>query len=195
MPFPNKKPAKKGDAPAKKKNKKKPVLFKAPEDFKPAFYEIGFDTMKDGLINGGSIHSNRVKGAWDNEDAKRFNLQEYDLPTLLAISNRLGCVSFAPNIAKRLPPKMRFFMVIRAGKRGADGTLVTTLKGVRYLGENKAGKPKWFWLSNESEGENLKTYRKIRRLKTILASAFVEAQLPPSGRKTKKKKKDEEDDE
>lgn len=172
---------------AKKKAAKKagPILFKAPEDHKPAFFEVEFETLRDGLIRGGSIVVNRVKGKWDNPDAPRFNLAEYDVATLLGIATRLGAMSSAPNIAKRLAPKSKFGLILRVNKRSKDGSIAVGYKGAKFLGVGKGDKPKWFWVNAKSTGEALMLHRRMRKMTRFLAGAFVEVQLPPSKRKKK----------
>jgi hypothetical protein len=168
------------------------VLFKAPEDFKPAFFEVKFETLADGLINGGSIEVNRVKGKWDNPDAPRFNLAEYDQPTLIGIATRLGAMSHAPAIPKRLLPKTRFKTILRVNKRAATGALAILPKGTAYLGIGKAGKPTWFWVNTKSEGVGLQICRRFRKMSKFLAGAFIQVQLPPSKRKSRKGASEEE---
>lgn len=158
-----------------------PILFKAPADFKPAFFEIAFESLRDGLIRGGSIKVVRVRGRWDNADAKRYDLADYDQATLLGVASRLGGMAMAPNVTKRLPPKSKYGIIVRVNRRSADGALVTPLKGIKQLvvsGE----KAKWKWMTDKTDV----TYRKIRKLARALPGAFVEVQLPPSGRRSKK---------
>lgn len=183
--FPAKKPLAKGEK-AKPKAKKAKILFKAPEDFKPAFFEVDFATCRDGLVNGSSVQVNRVKGKWDNEEAKRYNLAEYDLATLLGITARLGSI-FAPNVLKRLPPKTKFGLILRANRKSADGSLAVAVKEAKMAVEGKNGKMKMKWFSDKKDP----IYRKLRRIKNVLPSAFINVQLPPSGRQ-KKAKADEE---
>lgn len=193
-----KKPAAKTPAvkrPAAKKTTAKagPILFKAPSDFKPAFFEISFETLRDGLLRGGSIVVNRVKGRWDNEDAKRYDLAEYDVATLMGIATRLGAMSMAPNVLKRLPPKTKWMIIIRVMKRSATDSISAGIKGIKYLGVGKNDKPKWFWVNTQSTGADLLNYRKIRKMARTLPGAFVEVQLPPSGRRPKKSEETDEE--
>lgn len=174
-----------GKAPAKKtaaKAKPGVILFKAPTDFKPAFFEVEFETLRDGLVRGGSVSIQRVRGRWDNADAKRFDLSTYDLPTLIGVATRIGAAAMAPNVLKRLPPKTKFGLILRVAKRSANDSLTAGVKAVKRLGVGKGDKPKWFWISNQSEGADLITYRKLRKMTRVLPGAFVEVQLPPSGR-------------
>ena len=160
-----------------------PVVFKAPADFKPAFFEVEFATMRDGLVNGASVKINRVKGNWTNAEAKRYDLSTYDQATLNGVVARLGAI-YAPNILKRLPLKTKFGLVLRVNKRAADGNLSVLFKGIKQSIESKKtpGKFVWKWFEDKSDV----TYRKIRKISRILPSAFVNVQLPPSGRQPKK---------
>jgi len=153
------------------------ILFKAPEDFKPAFFEVTFATMRDGLVNGASLKVNRVRGRWDNEDAKRFDLRTYDLPTYTAIATRLGTI-FAPNIAKRLPPNARFYAILRCNRKSADGSLSVILKALRQGALNKeTGKVKYSkWIADKKDV----VWRLVRKSTRFLPAAFVKVQLPPS---------------
>ena len=179
--FGAKKVGGKDAAPKKKKAAK--ILFKAPADFKPAFFEVDFSTMKDGLLNGASVVINRVKGKWDNPDAKRFNLAEYDIATQNGIVSRLGAI-YAPNVLKRLPGGAKFSLILRVNKKAEGNVLGANVKAAKQLVESKkqAGKMKWAWFEDKKDI----TYRKLRKINRILAGAFVDVQLPPSGRKSKK---------
>lgn len=185
--FPAKKASADGKkAPAKKKAAK--LIFKAPADFKPAFFEVEFATGKDGLVKGESVSINRVKGRWDNPEAKRFNLAEYDLATQNGIVSRLGAI-YAPNILKRLPAGSKFGMILRCNKRSADGSLSVAFKGIKQMVESKKnpGKMKWKWFEDKKDP----LYRKLRKIARILPGAFVNVQLPPAtGRQKKSKDED-----
>lgn len=181
--------------PAKKPGVKKPgpILFKTPVDFKPSFFEVEFETLRDGLIRGGSVVVNRVRGKWDNPEAKRFDLSTYDIATLVGIATRLGGAAMAPNVLKRLPPKTKFGLILRVAKRAATESLAVSIKGIKRLGVTTSGKPKWVWMNPQSEGTDLINYRKLRRMVRTLAGAFVEVQLPPSTRRGKKSEESDED--
>lgn len=188
--FPAKKARAAGSAAAKKPG---PILFKAPADFKPAFFEIEFETLRDGLIRGGSIKVNRVRGKWDNPDAPRYDLATYDLPTLAGVATRLGAMAFAPNITKRLPPKSKFGLVLRLNCRAATGSLSVVVKGAKYLAiSEKTGKAKWVWVNAKSTEAALLLHRRMRRMGRFMSGAFVEVQLPPSTRRAKSKAESED---
>lgn len=180
-------PAKKVGGPAAKKvagARPGPILFKAPADFKPSFFEIEFETLRDGLVRGGSVTVQRVRGKWDNPDAPRFNLAEYDLATLVGVATRLGAMSFAPNVIRRLPPKTKFGLVVRVAKRAADGSLTSGVKGAKFLTvSEKTGKAKWVWVNAQSADQSLLLHRRMRKMGRYLAGAFVEVQLPPTKKK------------
>ena len=158
------------------------ITFKAPADFKPSFFEIVFATLRDGLVNGSSINIQRVRGNWTNEEAKRFNLAEYDMPTYNAIIARLGAI-YAPNVLKRLPPKTKFTLVIRVNRKAADGTLSVLVKGIKQTSPSLKTPGKFVskWFADKKDP----TYRKIRKIAAILPGAFIVVQLPPAGRQKK----------
>lgn len=180
FPF-GRKPGAKGAASSTKKKSKRapPILFQAPADFKPAFFEVKFTTMRDGLINGNSLKAIRIKGKWDNPDAKRYDLAEYDLGTLLGIAARLGSI-YAPNVLKRLPGKTTFKLILRAGKKAADNSLSVKVKEAGHvIFHNDKPKLKWF------EDKKDPVYRKLRKVSKVLSAAFTKVQLPPKGRQKK----------
>ena len=161
----------------------KPVWM-APADFKPSFFDFSFKTDAYGLIESGSLTGERVKGRWDNEDAKRFDMADYDQATLAAFGMRMSPGIFAPNPERRVPGDKIFRMIVRVSKKAADGSLSARIVGVSMKSEGK--KAKWF------EDKSDITYRKIRKAARILPSAFINVQLPPSGRRSSKKDSDEE---
>lgn len=187
---PAKKPAVAAKKPAAKPAGKKPatarpakITFQAPADFKPAFFEIEFASLRDGLLNGASFKIQRVKGNWTNPDAKRFDLATYDLATYTAVAARLGSIT-APNVLKRLPPKTKFGLVVRVNRRSVDGTLSCIIKGIKMTVPSKKDPKKsvWKWFEDKKD----LTYRKIRKVTNSLPGAFINVQLPPSGRQPKK---------
>lgn len=170
-------------------DKKKMILFKAPSDFKPFFMELNFVTLKDGMI-GTKFQANRVKGRWDNPEAKRFNMMEYDLPTVISLMARISARSFAVNPLKRLTANKSFGLVLRVSKSSATGTINVSLSGARRT-IVKDGKTKWVWFSKEKNMQD-PDFKKLRGLPRFLRGAFVETQLPPSGRQPKKSAESDE---
>ncbi len=152
----------------------KKITFKAPSDFKPCFIEVMFKVGADGLASP-HIKMERVQGRWDNPDAKRFNLFEYDVQTALALTGRLFGRYFVVNQAKRLPANSSYKLVIRVGKRSADNTLSSSVKEAAYLYKKEGMKPKWKWYSDKKDP----TFRKLRSVSRFLAGAFTNIQLPP----------------
>lgn len=186
-------PAAKKAAPAKKAPAKKtasgrpaPITFEAPADFKPAFVEVTFGVGADGLIIPSSVSANRVRGRWDNAEAKRFDLSEYDQITLLGIATRIAYATFAPNVLRRLPAGTKYFLVLRVAKKSVDGSLTARIVAARHQAEGA----KWKWYSDKADP----VYRKLRRIGKLLPSAFVEFQLPPSGRRSKKSADEDSED-
>ena len=176
-----KKPVAKKAAPAKKSTaaaRPAPLRFDAPSDFKPYFCEVRFKTGEDALISPVGFKASRVKGRWDNQEAPRFDLKEYDVPTLLGIMSRLSAVTFAPNVLRRLPANTSFLLILRVNRRSADNSLAIIMKAAAM--SNSAGKLRWFKEKADP------VYRRLRRSVRILPSAFVDTQLPPSRRRSKK---------
>jgi len=181
-PTPGKKPvAKKKAAPARAPA----PVFEAPADFKPAFFEVAFSVGEDGLMAPQSLQASRVKGRWDNAEARRYDLREYDVNTLIGIGTRLAYVTYAPNILKRLPANTSYGLVLRVSKRASDGSLAARVVAAKYQLESG----KWKWYSDKADP----IYRRLRRVSRPLASGFVDVQLPPSGRRSKKSSDESED--
>lgn len=194
--FPARKP---GSKPAKKKPQ---VLFQPPSDFKPAFLNVVFKTSADSLMSP-KFKVERVRGRWDNPDAKKFDLAEYDVPTLVALFSRLNARLFATNPAKRLPKNTVFRVILRVTHRKPTDSLACRVVTAATLGKSASGKPKWMWFSTEkdfviertvTDEETGKkkvvkrkvmnpTYSQIRRAGRLLAGAFTQFQLPPSRKK------------
>lgn len=189
--FPAKKPAVKR-APlteAEKKKiaatKKKILMFKAPSDFRPAYFQVRFATQHDGLIHP-NVKIERIRGQWDNPEAKRYDLSEYDTVTQQGILSRMQAAFYATNYTRRLPPREKFTIFFRVTKKSADDTLNVSVKAAaQYVEKNGKLKPQWF--SDKADP----TYRKIRRCARLMRGAFVEVQLPPSGRRPKKEEAEE----
>lgn len=203
--FPARKP---GSKPAAKRapNPSGPRKFPAPSDFKPASLDLRFATGPDGLLSSATkFKVERIKGKWDNPEAKRYDMLEYDAHTVVVMLARLQAMTFAANIEKRLPAKTKFRVIIRVTKRAADDSLAARVIAAGTLGASAAGKPKWMWFSMDKnhKKETIKTdaetgkktkvvrmivdpvFSKIRRSAKHLAGAFVNIQLPPSGRRPK----------
>jgi hypothetical protein len=170
--------------PAKKrvvrKTTPKKITFDAPSDMKPCFIELSFKTQEDGLL-GPSFKAFRIKGLWTNPEAIRFDMLEYDARTVASLMARLGARTFATNALRRLPPDTAFRLVIRVGKRAADGSILASVKSIAKLTETKSGKKQWKELADKTDPIR----RKLRSVTRFLAGAFVAIQLPPSKRKKK----------
>lgn len=202
--FPARKP---GSKPAAKRaaNPSGPRKFPAPSDFKPASIDIRFATSPDGLLSSATkFKVERIRGKWDNPEAKRFDMMEYDAHTVVVMFARMQAMLFAANIEKRLTPKTKFRVVLRVTKRKADDALAVRVIAAGTLGASASGKPKWMWFSMDKNvkkesirtdaetGKKMKVTRmiidpvfsKIRRSAKHLAGAFVNIQLLPSLRKT-----------
>lgn len=171
-----------GTAPARKPLPK----FKAPADFKPAFYEIYLGIGRDGMIDPRSFKMIRIQGKIDNPEAKRSDVSEFDSTTMLGVIARLSSIMFITNLEKRLqcfPAGSKYRLTIRVSKRAADGTLGCTVRLVHRM--NAEGK--WRLVKDKTDI----TYRRLRRSARVLPSAFVAAQLPPKGVRRKKEQEEE----
>lgn len=157
------------------------ITFAAPEDMKPCFLELMFRTMEDGLL-GPSFKAIRIKGNWTNPEARRFDMLAYDAKTVAALMARIGARTFAAGAAKRLPANTAYRLVIRVGKRAADGTILSSIKSLaKQVKSVKTGKALWKEMSDEKDPVR----RKLRSIARFLPGAFVNIQLPPSGRQPK----------
>jgi hypothetical protein len=189
-------PAKKGTFPARKAGaparKPRPVInFAPPPDFKPADVEFYFKTAADGLLSP-KIAMTRVKGRWVNPEALRFNMIEYDMPTVAAFMSRLQAKLFTSNVDRRLPKNTSYRVVARVASRkpneknGLDKEILTVaIRDVAKRVKLTNGKHKWKSFKTDQVKSN-PDYAKIRRTRPVLAGAFTDFQLPPSTRRSKK---------
>lgn len=175
-------PARKTGAAAGPKKVRPPkITFNAPADMKPCFIELMFRTQEDGLI-GPKFKAIRVRGNWTNPEARRYDMMEYDAPTVAAMLARISARTFSAGLAKRLPANATFRVVIRAGKRAADDTILSGVKSIaRMVKSAKTGKGVWKEMTDVKDPVR----RKIRSVSRFLPGAFVNIQLPPTGRKPK----------
>ena len=172
-------PAKKaGSAPARVKPK-----WMAPADFKPAFFNFTFQTDDQALIIPESVNGLRYRGRWDNEEAKTFDLRDYDVSSLIGFVARMSAAIWAPNVLRRITPEATWRMVVRVTRRSVDGSLAVRIIGVAIKKEGKKAK----WIEDKTDMD----LRKIRRAARWLPAAFTDVQLPPSTRRTKKEDADE----
>lgn len=165
--------------------KRKVVTFAAPGDFRPCFLEVTFRTGADGLISQSQVL--RVKGRWDNPEAPRFDMKDYDAMTQAALMARLGGRYFATNPEKRLTAKSQYFLVIRVAQNKTEGTLRARVAAcAKFIKSEKTGKLVRVWFNKEKEAHKKDPiFRKLRSVNRFLAGAFTGIQLPPSRRKAK----------
>lgn len=174
---------KKFPAPASGKSKPRVAAVKptwpAPQDMTPGSYAFKLRSDRWGSIDPRTVTGERIKGRWDNADALRFNMAEYDPTTLMGFAMAMSAVTFASNPAKRLPPSQAFLFIVRAFKIKNTGDI--RARFIAIASKSKTDK-KLVWY------EDLKdpVYRKLRRANRILPSAFVDVQPAPSIRKKKK---------
>lgn len=189
-------PATTGARKAPARPKRKPVLFAAPADFKPHFMLLTIRTERDGLI-AGDVKATRYLGRFDLEveDKKKFDLEEFDQPTLRAIAARFAGVTFkatqdrfySNNPAERigvrgshrLPKSETIYVLIRAGSRKADGSLMVGVKKCWQKVTKKSPKTG----KNISRLVELEktdpVWRMMRRATRVLPAAFTGCLIPP----------------
>ena len=171
--------------PLTSEEKKALLVHEAPSDMKPCFIEVKFKTAKDGLLSS-AFSAQRVRGRWDNPDAKRFDMMEYDAKTVVVMMQRLFAATWAANPQNRLPGNRTFKIILRASAKKADNSILARVVAAGIV-VKKAGstKPSLKWYEDKADP----VYRKLRRASNNLRGAFTDLQLPPSGRQ---KKSDEE---
>ena len=161
--------------------KKALLVHEAPADMKPCFIEVRFKTAKDGLLST-AFSAQRVRGRWDNPDAKRFDMMEYDAKTVVAMMQRLFAATWAANPQSRLPGGRTFKVILRVSVKKADNSILSRVVAAGVV-VKKAGstKPSLKWYEDKADP----VYRKLRRASNNLRGAFTDLQLPPSGRQKK----------
>jgi hypothetical protein len=160
--------------------KKVKRTYEVPEDFKPFFVEACIRTDDAGLF-APAIKVTAIKGRWENENAKRFDMMGYDPNTAVALVARLAARCFATNEAKRLTPKSAFKIIIRASKKG-DNVLSSRVVSIAKLSKSeKTGKTSWKELVDKDDLNR----RKIRSVARFLPSVFTRALPIPKGKVAK----------
>lgn len=149
------------------------VTHAAPEDFKSLTFSLKFRTLHDGTIDP-KVKCDAIKGRWDNPDARRVDMMLYDPITVIGIVSRLSAVTYASNVARRLPPDAAFGIVGRAGAN-KDGNIIF---GLRYAAQAAKKGNKTVWVPFEDKADPI--YRKLRRATRLLRGAFIEAAPIPS---------------
>lgn len=183
--------AKGGKSESKKPARKKTVLplFKAPEDFKPHFLAVLMKVEKDGLLSS-AIRVTRYNGRYDPEadEKKKFDVGTYDPKTVQGILSRFSMVTYATNVAKRLPSGAVFQALLRVNKKKDGGVISVLFKGLDQAVKNDKGRVKLKAFDKKDP-----TYRKFRKAVRILPSAFKEVLQPPK-RVRGANKKDSDDE-
>lgn len=174
-------------------SKTKPIIFKAPEGFKPHFIEVTMKTEKDGLL-GGKSKAIRIKGGYnpeilrdtDQEGRKWWDIATFNPEVSAGILSRFAARTFVVNAAKRLPANSSFKLLLRVSKKSADDSLNTTIKWVKMLKEVK-GKKKFVEMDKADPFA-----RKIKSAKRFLPAAFVGTVEPPVTRGRRSKNQEDE---
>lgn len=193
--FPAKGIARKELTPAEAKAKakllaarKEMLAHPAPSDMKVFSMELTLRTMKDSFFDP-AVKAERVKGRWDNPDAKRFDMTSYDAATVAALVARLQACVHATNVTKRLTPNSAFGLVLRVGVN-VDGNVRVSLQACKRMKIVK-DKKKWVWYDKTKDTDKVDLdYRKIKRAIRQLSGAFISCQLPPAGRQPKEQSED-----
>jgi hypothetical protein len=169
-----------------KKAKKKQVIFKAPEGFKPFFMRVSVLVDKDGIIT--DMKAIRVKGSITNENAKTIDMGLWDPDVLRRLAARYCAVAFVRNEAKRLPQGSAQ-LVMRVSANRETGALKVSIKDIKFK-EGKDGKAK---LLDKKDPK----YRLLRKPARFLAGAFTKLKDFPSAAEVKAllKSQDEDDEE
>lgn len=153
----------------------KPV-WEAPSDFAPASFAFKLRSDRWGMVDTRSVSGERIRGRWDNADAKRFDLATYDHATLRAFAMAISAATYATNPARRLPPNQAFLFIVRCVK--AKDTGILRARFIAIATKSKTDK-KLVWYEDKKD----LVYRKLRRAARILPSVFVDVQLPPKIRR------------
>lgn len=180
------KPGKGGKA--KKKNAL--PIFKAPADFKPHFVTVMMGIEKDGLL-ASAIKVTRYDGRYDPEasDKKKFDVSAYDTKTVQGILSRFAMVTYVTSPLKRLPVGAVYQVLLRINRKAADDSLSVLFKGMEVMEKSKkTGRQRLVALDNKDA-----VYRRFRKAKNILPSAFKDVLMPP--KRTRGANKKEEEDE
>jgi hypothetical protein len=98
----------------------------APDDFEPHFVLVEYRTENDGLFAGDFV-------AYRHSTA-RFNPHLTDVSkTAVGIAARLSARTFKTDPTKRLDPNTTYIILIRVGKKAANGELTASVKSVGHV--------------------------------------------------------------
>lgn len=162
-------------APAKRSSSaRKPILWKAPGDYKRSLYEVDFVTEKDGLL-GSKIRAQKIDGTYDKApENKRRMLTTFDTPTMVGIVARLGAAIYHSNPDKRLPPNTMFRVLYGVGVKSDNNALTANIKAI-WIGEKKAtGRMVQVELDRKDP-----MFRLIRKSTKFITGAFADARQIP----------------
>lgn len=181
-----------------------PVIWEAPDDFKPHFLSVQVRTDKDGMFTN-MIEATRYVGAYNEEapGSKKFDLRSYDADTLMGIQARLALVTFHPTgrlskagVSPRLQPDTTYKLLYRVGVRKANNALTVGLKSVVQQTETTSAKTGKVRIKEVQLERSEPDFRKLLKSAKFLPAAFANVLQPPKPvRGGKRKAEDEEDDE
>lgn len=179
---------KSGKTSSAKKAKKKVLVFKAPEGFKPFFMKVTVLVDKDGIIT--DMKAVRVKGGIANlgDEKKSVDMLAWDPDTVRRLLGRYAALAFVRNEKKRLPQGLAT-LIVRVSANRDTGALKASIKDVKFK-EGKDGKLKTL------DKKDAK-YRLLRKPARFLAPAFTKVKDFPSAAEMKAMRKadEAEDDE
>lgn len=178
--------------------------FDVPADFKPFFLEVIFRTDIDGMLN---LHEefkvNYHRGRYDDDEAKKRDMYEYDPLTVSSLFVRLGMLTYHPTgkigtngTPKRLEPSTVYKAVFRIQARlnKAAGDDAPKILGASL-------QKVWMSIRVKVDGKTKRRavelgktdpyYRLIRKSSAYLPAAFKGMIQPP--KRGRKNKTDEEE--
>lgn len=177
-------PKKTGNTTAKKAAPKKAAPAKLEffhnGDYKNSlFYEYTFMTGEDGLVVPGKTRLVMIAGSLTNENAPRYDCNDFDMETKEAVTARIASRTFAVNPEKRLKANTVFKFILRVSTGEGKPLKV----GIRDVEAKSAGKKQFTALDKAHPFS-----RKIRSVGRIMPSAFVNAKNREDGKFATKEK-------
>jgi hypothetical protein len=129
-------------------------------------------------------------------DEDRYNMREYDQPTVEAVTAKIASRIFASSAKRRLKPGSRYRVIFRIGETTAYGdaqggdpykALTASVQGAYViLGSGNRQR-------DEALAKDDVEYRKIRTIIKSLPPAFVRCVLPPALERKSKRNRDSEE--
>jgi hypothetical protein len=108
----------------------------APDDFEPHFVLVEYRTENDGLFAGDFVayrHSTARFNPHLTDVSKVRDMMTYEKKTAVGIAARLSARTFKTDPTKRLDPNTTYIILIRVGKKAANGELTASVKSVGHV--------------------------------------------------------------